>query len=128
MDLIDLYWSLLRGDSSGADVHLMRGKSAPVDLFDSLKIFFHPTSTSGPRDQKVADLLASNPNAECTFKPTHQSSFNSVTQDYEGFGVRVNAHTGVVSAGSNPMAQPLFNFTVMASLVADKNDSASPRK
>ncbi len=128
MEFIDLYWSLNRFGSSGEDIHLMRGRSSPVELLDGLRIFAKATPTSGLHDESVADFLGSHPNAECTFKPNYRGGLNPATHDYEGFGVKVNARTGVVSAGANPAPQPLYNFTVLATLVADKNDSASPRK
>ena len=127
MELTDFYWSSLGFGSSGEDLHLMRGKSSPIGLFDALRVFFKPTATSTPQDGSIAQFLHDHPNATCTFKPTYKATLNAATNDYEGFGVRVNASTGMVSAGAYSGSPALYNFTVMAVLVTDKNDDSSPR-
>jgi hypothetical protein len=128
MEFLDLYWSFIRGYAGGEDIHLMRGRSSAIQLANSLRIFHRLTPNSSNIDRSVADFVSEHPEAEYTFRPTFKCALNPDTQDYEGFGIKVNARTGTVSAAANPSPHPLYNFTVLATLVEDKNDNSSARK
>lgn len=122
MELVSLFWR------APQDVHLMRARSGPLDLAGRLNVNSRPSSTSPALNEDLTEFLSNHPDAECTYKPTFKSTLNPITHDYEGFGVKVNARTGVVIAEANPSAHPLYNFTVLATIVANRHDAASPRR
>src|SRR5512143_2674684 len=123
MEVISVRWS-----NQGQDVHLMRGRSPALMLAQRLFITSQATPASPQQEQNLTDFLNSNPNAGCTFKPSFKGNLNAATNVYEGFGVQVNIRTGEVNAGANPAVPALYNFTILAKVVADRNNPASPPK
>jgi hypothetical protein len=97
-------------------------------LSERLRVTSRATPTSASQEQGLAEFLSSNPNAECTFRPTFKGPLDPATNEYRGFGVRVNARTGEVNTGPNPAGPLLHNFTILARVTADRNNPASPRK
>jgi hypothetical protein len=124
MELVSLAWTSGRSE----DRHLMRGRSGPVDLADGLLVDSRASPASGSQTQVLSEFLTDNPNAAITFRPTFKSDFNTGTNEFEGFGVRVNSQTGVVEAGAHTGSFLLYNFVVVATIVADRTDPDSPRK
>src|SRR5258708_24470247 len=122
VELLSFLWT------GNEDIHLVRGKSPAVVLADRLRVGSRQTANSTGTIQSLADFRNDNPNAECTFKPTFKAALNPATNEYEGFGIRVNALTGEINAGANPAPQPLYNFTILARLAVDKNNPASSSK
>jgi hypothetical protein len=123
MEIASVSWS-----NRGEDVHLMRGKSPLLKLLDRIWVAWQATPTSPLQSQRLEDFLSSHPNAGCTFRPTFKGPLDPATNEYRGFGVRVNARTGEVNTEPNPPGPLLHNFTILARVVADKNDPASSRK
>lgn len=123
MEIISVHWN-----NEGRDLHLMRGRSPALILAQRLRVISKATPTSPQADQTVVDFIGSNPSAGCTFKPSFKGTLNTGTNIYDGFGVEVHRLTGEVTAGSNPNPNPLYNFTILAKVAADRNDPASPSK
>jgi hypothetical protein len=122
MDLISLYWLSDRGE----DIHMTR-RSSSIPMAEWLRVSSTDPANPGNSDLSLTDFLSAYGDAECIFKPTFPATLNPSTGDYEGFGVTVNSRSGLISVGPNPTSQPLYNFTVIATLVANRNDPASKR-
>jgi hypothetical protein len=122
MDLISLYWLSDRGE----DIHMTR-RSSSIPMAEWLRVSSTDPANPGNSVLSLTDFLSAYGDAECIFKPTFLATLNPSTGDYEGFGVTVNSRSGLISVGPNPTSQPLYNFTVIATLVANRNDPTSKR-
>src|SRR5688500_12390334 len=119
MDLVSFYWQSDRGE----DIHMTR-RSSSINMADWVRI----TTTDPVRDLSLTSFITSpHGDAECIFKPTFRATLNPTTGDYEGFGITVNSQSGLISVGPNPESETIYNFTVIATVVANKNDPASKR-